>query len=312
MKAAHPTGRPATVALRAGSLVLALLGFAQNVHAERLANVPFCIPPPLWRRPWFLVAVTMIVALAAYALHRVRVARLLELERVRTRIAADLHDDIGSSLTQIAILTEVAQSRMTGHDPAVIEPISRVSSISRELVDSMSEIVWAINPRYDRLQDLAARMRRFAADVLTSRCIALRFRAPEPAVDVRMSAEHRRQCLLVFKEAIHNAVRHSSGTEVAVEIELAGRVLAWTVSDNGIGFDPQRPSQGHGLRSIEARARAMGGRLEITSRPGRGTTVRLSVALDNRAKLRRSPALCRETPCAHDPVSVDGLTTAES
>lgn len=311
MKAAHLTGPPATVALRAGSLVLALLGFAQNVHAERLA-IPFCVTPPIWRRSWFLVAVTIIVALAAYALHRIRIARLLELERMRTRIATDLHDDIGSSLTQIAILTEVAQSRMTGHDPAVVEPMLRVSAISRELVDSMSEIVWAINPRHDRLQDLAARMRRFAADVLTSGRIALRFRAPEPPVDMPMSAEHRRQCFLVFKEAIHNAVRHSGCTEVAVEIVLVGRRLAWTVSDNGIGYDPKRPGQGHGLRSMEARTQAMGGRLEITSLPGCGATVRFSVALDQRAVPGRSPVLPREASAAHDPVSVDGLTTAES
>jgi signal transduction histidine kinase/streptogramin lyase len=276
------------------------------------ASVAFHIAPPFWRRSWFLVGLTMIMALAASAVHRIRVTRLIELERVRTRIATDLHDDIGSSLTQIAILTEVAQRRIAGHDPAVVEPISRVSSISRELVDSMGEIVWAINPRNDRLQDLAARMRRFAADVLTSRRIALRFHAPDPAVDVPMSAEHRRQCFLVFKEAIHNAVRHASCSEVAVEIVLVGRLLAWTVSDNGKGFDARRPTEGHGLRSMEARARALGGCLEITSRPGKGAVVRFAVALDHRAGPAKSPELPTGAPPAHDPVSVDGLTTAES
>jgi signal transduction histidine kinase len=130
-------------------------------------------------------------------------------------------------------------------------------------------------------------------------------------VDVPMSAEHRRQCFLVFKEAIHNAVRHASCSEVAVEIVLVGRLLAWTVVDNGIGFDTRRPSAGNGLRSMEARARALGGRLEITSRPGKGAIVRFEVALDHRMAPIRSPELPRGVP-AHDPVSVDGLTTAES
>jgi signal transduction histidine kinase len=93
---------------------------------------------------------------------------------------------------------------------------------------------------------------------------------------------------------------------------LVGRLLAWTVTDNGVGFDPRWPGQGHGLRNMEARARAMGGRLEITSRPGCGATVRFAVALDHRAVPSRSPALAREAPAAHDPVSVDGLTKAES
>jgi signal transduction histidine kinase len=275
------------------------------VNAEP-ASVVFHVSPAFWRRSWFLVGMTVFGALAIYGVHRARVMRLLELERVRTRIATDLHDDIGSSLTQIAILTEVAQSRMTRHDPAVVEPLSRVSCISRELVDSMSEIVWAINPRHDRLQDLAVRMRRFAADVLTSRRITLRFRGPEPPFDTPMSAEHRRQCFLVFKEAIHNAVRHSACTEVAVEIVLAGRQLAWTVTDNGIGFDPRWPGHGHGLRSMKARARAMGGRLEISSRPGHGATVRFAVAL-HRTVWSRRPVLPREAPAAHEPVSVDGF-----
>jgi signal transduction histidine kinase len=284
---------------------------ADGLESAEPSSDEIDIDPPFWRRAWFLAGVALILGIAMYAVHRLRVTRLLELERVRNRIATDLHDDIGSSLTQIAILTEVAQRRIAGHDPDVVEPISRVSSISRELVDSMGEIVWAINPRHDRLQDLAARMRRFAADVLTSRRIVLRFRAPEPAVDVPMSADHRRQCFLVFKEAIHNAVRHSSCTEVAVEIVLAGRLLAWTVGDNGIGFDPRRPSAGNGLRSMEARARALGGRLDITSHPGGGAIVRFEVALDHRMAPIRSPELPRGAP-AHDPVSVDGLTTAES
>ena len=152
---------------------------ADGLTSAAPASVVFHISPPVWRRWWFLMLTASLVAAAAYGLHRVRLARVLEIERVRTRIATDLHDDIGSSLSQIAILSEVAERRMKQPDPAVAEPISRVSVISRELVDSMSEIVWAINPRHDRLHDLVSRMRRFAADMLTSRRIALRFRSSD-------------------------------------------------------------------------------------------------------------------------------------
>ena len=274
------------------------------------ASVALSIAPPLWRQWRLPTGVVILGVLGAYALHRVRLARLLELERVRMRIATDLHDDIGASLTQIAILTEVAQRQMTVLDPAVVEPIARVSSISRELVDSMSEIVWAINPRHDRLSDLAARMRRFASDVLTCRHIALAFHAPDHVLDVPMGADHRRQCFLVFKEAIHNTVRHAACTEVVVEIARAGRSLVISVGDDGAGFDPRQASQGHGICSMQARAHTIGGRLEIVSRPGGGTTVRFIVPLHHRGFLDARPPRSLRPTRITNPVSVDGPLAA--
>ena len=220
------------------------------------ASLDFRIAPPIWRRWWSLTAVALLLSMTIYALHQMRVARLLELERVRTRIATDLHDDIGSSLTQIAILSEVAERRMTNRIQPWSNRISRVSTISRELVDSMSEIVWAINPRHDRLQDLAARMRRFAADILATRRIAFQFRSPDEwqsAIDT----DERRQMFLVFKEAIHNAVRHSpvhgSGGR-----DRSGSAYSYWRSETTAGLRCGGATEGQGLRSMDARARAIG------------------------------------------------------
>ena len=246
------------------------------------ASLDFRIAPPIWRRWWSLTAVALLLSMAIYALHQMRVARLLELERVRTRIATDLHDDIGSSLTQIAILSEVAERRMTQPDPAVVQPISRVSTISRELVDSMSDIVWAIDPKHDRLFDLAVRMRRFAADMLATRRIALRFRSPDELHDVPIDTDQRRQMFLVFKEAMHNAVRHSRCTEIQIDFGLEAQQLVLRVSDNGTGFDAGGATEGHGLASMHARTRAIGGALQVTSQPGHGTVVRFEVPLASR------------------------------
>jgi signal transduction histidine kinase len=109
-----------------------------------------------------MATVATLLGLVFYMLYRYRVTRLLELERVRTRIAADLHDDIGSSLSQVSVLSEVI-SRRVGHHTDVAEPLSMIANLSRELVDSMNDIVWAINPKRDRLSDLSQRMRRFAS-----------------------------------------------------------------------------------------------------------------------------------------------------
>src|SRR5262249_11150114 len=138
-----------------------------------------------------------------------RVAQLLALERVRTRIAEDLHDDIGANLTKIAILSEVAHQQLGADTNPASGTLSSIADISRESVASMRDIVWAINPKRDRLVDLTRRMRGFASDILTSRNIQFEFHAPERARELKLGPEVRRDVFLIFKEAVNNIVRHS-------------------------------------------------------------------------------------------------------
>jgi signal transduction histidine kinase/ligand-binding sensor domain-containing protein len=239
------------------------------------ATVSFRIRPPVWRRWWFLSLAGLAVTLLAHRLHRYRVARLLELERVRTRIASDLHDDIGSNLTQIAILGEVAQRRLDGSAPEVAEPLALIGSLSRETVDSMSDIVWAIDPHKDRLGNLAHRMRRLASDTLGARGIALSFHADEAAEQVALGADVRRQVYLIFKEGLHNAARHAACTRVEVGLRLEAGRLELELSDDGTGFDPACAGDGHGLRSLQQRARDLGGTLEVSSSAGTRLVLRV-------------------------------------
>jgi signal transduction histidine kinase len=132
------------------------------------------------------------------ALRRSREERLAELERVRKRIATDLHDDIGSSLTRISLLGEVVSQRAGTGDRSLAEPLASIANLSRELVDCMSDIVWAINPNKDHLSDLSQRMRHFASDVFTARQIEFRFLTPHPERDIRVGADIRRELFLVF------------------------------------------------------------------------------------------------------------------
>lgn len=225
---------------------------------------------------------------AEEALQRSREERLIELERVRRRIATDLHDDIGSSLTQIAILSEVIRQRVGDDDASkVSEPLSMIAGASRELVDSMSDIVWAINPQKDHLTDLTQRMRRFASDSFTARSIKFQLRLPEapesPKLedDIKLGANLRREVFLIFKESVNNMVRHSGCTEAEVELRFADDALVLSLHDNGRGFDTTAENDGHGLASMRDRARGIGGRLELTSHPGQGTSIRLEVPLNH-------------------------------
>jgi signal transduction histidine kinase/ligand-binding sensor domain-containing protein len=234
--------------------------------------------PPLWARWWFVTSALAVIACAAFLVYRYRVRHLLELERVRTRIATDLHDDIGSSLTQIAIMSEVAQKH-SDHQSAA-EPLSHIADLSRELVDSMSDIVWAINPKRDHLLDLTQRMRRFANDVLEAADIAVVFRAPQQASDIELSADLRREVFLVFKESVNNIVKHAECRHVEVQVDRRSHELRVELRDDGRGFPVQETgNHGHGLASMRERAARLGGYLEIESGTANGTTLRLIVPL---------------------------------
>ncbi|HEU5238978.1 MAG TPA: PAS domain-containing sensor histidine kinase, partial [Pyrinomonadaceae bacterium] len=212
-------------------------------------------------------------------LRRAREARAIELERVRKRIASDLHDDIGSSLTQISLLSEVVNQRVVRGDGGVAQPLAQIANSSRELVDAMSDIVWAINPQKDHLSDLTQRMRTLISEVSTACGIKVNFRAPEIDQDLSMGANLRRELFLIFKESINNIVKHSGATEAEVEFRCDQDHLFLRVSDNGKGFDLAVESEGHGLVSMKGRAKEMGGRLVMESNEGNGTIVTLAVPL---------------------------------
>src|SRR5262249_21383145 len=193
---------------------------SNGIASSQPAAFRFEIAPPYWRRWWFVLLSVAIATSIVYAAHRYQLERALELERVRTRIATDLHDDIGSSLSQIALLSEVARRRVNGGGATVSEPLERIAEVSRGLVDSITEIVWAIHPHRDKSSDLIQRMRRFAADVFTGSNIEYRVETSGTGKDIRLGADARRHIYLLFKEAINNIVRHSGCVHASIRLEL--------------------------------------------------------------------------------------------
>jgi signal transduction histidine kinase len=242
------------------------------------AVINFGILPPLWQRWWFVTLVLLTVGLGIATIYRYRVRRLIELERVRTRIATDLHDDIGASLSLIAMLSEVAQRQVLRGNSSVAEPLASIASTSRELVDSMSDIVWAVNPRKDRFSELVKRMRRFASDAFTSRDIALQFEAPDDH-DFKLGADARREIFFIVKEGVNNITRHAGCTEAAVIIKVQDGSLRLELRDNGKGFVPSPANEGNGLANMRERARRLSGEFEVVTN-GQGTTLRLVMPLD--------------------------------
>ena len=254
------------------------------------ASVSFRILSPIWQRWWFIGIVLTFTGLAAYSVYRYRVARLLEIERVRTRIATDLHDDIGAGLSRMAVLSEVVKRQTQADHRESVDMLTDIADSARGLVDSMSDIVWSIDPRKDDLNNVASRIRQFASDVLEARGIEWEFKASDEIGNIKLPPEQRRHLYLIFKEAINNVARHSDCRRVALEIRISNERLMASIRDDGRGFkaatgdgNPANGRGGNGLRNMQSRANELGGQLDVTSHPGDGTQLDLMIPLKRHA-----------------------------
>lgn len=203
---------------------------------------------------------------------------------MRTRIATDLHDDIGANLTKISILSEVAQQRFkqesTGESVnGTSNILGSVADISRESVSAMGDIVWAINPERDSLLDLTRRMRQHAEEIFERREIDLEFNATAHSRELKLDADTRRNVYLIFKEAVTNVVRHSEARAVVIEFAMHAGGLILRITDNGKGFVTDAEAEGNGLLNMHRRAEDIGGTLSVDSVKGEGTSVALHVIL---------------------------------
>ena len=216
-----------------------------------------------------------------YVFYRYRINQLLRIQGIRNRLSADLHDEIGSSLSSISILGILAGNQLDAQHPARAF-VSRITEESRLISRSMSDIVWSINPRNDDLESLLSRMNRFGAELLEAKHIAyeVTILPPDELQRIRLTMEQRRDLYLVFKEAINNLIKYAQCTQVAIHIEAQKHRFNFTIRDNGIGFDPDAKATGNGLYNMRQRARNMRGTLRIESAPGAGTTLILSFPLN--------------------------------
>jgi nitrate/nitrite-specific signal transduction histidine kinase len=265
---------------------------ADGVASTTPARFAFTILQPFWWRWWFLALATTTVGLAVYLLYRYRVARLIELERVRTRIATDLHDDIGAGLARVAILSEVVKQQVGGTAAQSIPLLTEIADSARGLAESMREIVWAIDPRRDELSTVVSRVRQFASDVLDAQGINWDFHTPPELERIKLDPEQRRHLFLIFKEAINNISHHADCQSVYLSLKVARQQLLGEIRDDGRGFnnghDPESKSDltlstnGHGLANMRQRAAQVGGQIQIESAPGEGVSIKLMIPLRKR------------------------------
>jgi signal transduction histidine kinase/ligand-binding sensor domain-containing protein len=242
------------------------------------AFVEFRLLPPIWRRGWFLTALLILTAAGGYALHRYRLNHLLAVERVRTRLATDLHDDLGAGLAEIAILSEVARRQPAN---GAAEALEYTATRARGLRAALGDIVWTVDPTHDRLGDLIRRMRETALTMLEAENRSVEFAAPSETEmeDLELPPDLRRHLFLFFRESVTNIARHAGATAVQLELSVDAGHLRILIRDNGRGFDSGAPASGRGLASLRYRAAEMRGELRLESTPGQGTGIELHVPL---------------------------------
>ena len=248
------------------------------------ATASVIVPAFFWETPWFqwgmVVAAIAVAGLSMRKYYQRRTARQLQdqerrhtVERERARIARDIHDDIGAGLTEMALLSDLAQTESGG------DHLDRIFRRSRELAQSLDEIVWAINPRNDTLEGLLSYLAEFAQEFLTAAGIACRLDLPRDPPTWVLRPNIRHHLCLAVKEVLNNAVKHAAATEVQLRVEVLRQELFITITDNGIGFTGAVPAGHDGLKNLKSRLLEIAGTVQLTSSPGSGTRIVLAVNL---------------------------------
>jgi len=199
-------------------------------------------------------------------------------DRLRSKIARDLHDEMGSTLTSINIISKVTLQQVDGN-VLMKTNLQKIKDHSSQMMESMSDIVWAINPANDTLEKIILRMKEHAAEMLEPAKINLHFSEGGALDNIKLNLAQRKDLYLIFKEAINNAVKYSEATEIHIHLGHENNNMKMQIKDNGKGFEAEKTYSGNGVRNMHSRAVQMKALLEIQSSPRAGTTILLQLPI---------------------------------
>jgi signal transduction histidine kinase len=242
------------------------------------ARLTFAILQSFWRTWWFQAACGLSIAIFLYWLHKQRLQRQIAIERVRSHIAMDLHDDIGAGLARISVMGEALKSRLHTGDGQVQNMLDDIADSSRRLIADMSDIVWSLDPRRDHMSELASRLRAFGSDLLEPRGVDWTVDAPAENLHQSVSPFVRRQLYLIFKEGIHNIGKHSDARNARLRLWLEDGHVCGELIDDGRGITAGC-KLGSGISSMRARIKQLAGTFEISVPPDGGTRIRIHIPM---------------------------------
>jgi ligand-binding sensor domain-containing protein/anti-sigma regulatory factor (Ser/Thr protein kinase) len=258
-----------------------------GIWSEKPTSLGIYIVPPFWEKWWFYAMMGAIFLLIIYAGYRYRINELLKRQAIRNKIAQDLHDNVGSTLSSISVYSQVARIyKEQKKENDLVDTLEKISITSGEMISEMNDIVWAINPRNDSMEKIVQRMESFAKPLLKAADINFVLHYQENIFKLNVSMEKRKNFYLIFKEAVNNSMKYACCTMLTVTITVLHENIELRIEDNGIGFDPEKiimehshTLSGNGLRNMKMRANEMGAKLKIESEKGKGTVLLLKFDL---------------------------------
>ncbi|GAB3509522.1 tetratricopeptide repeat-containing sensor histidine kinase [Emticicia fontis] len=227
-----------------------------------------------------ILLVLLIGLFTIFVLNRNKLKRLQEAEKLRNRIASDLHDEIGSTLSSILMISGMAknQTANTSNDKSN-KMFTKIHSDSQHMMESVDEIIWSVNPVHDSLQGLLLRLREYALPLAESKNINLEFKVDEEIGQLALPMEIRRNLYLIMKEALNNLIKYSEASKAIVHFLKDKKDISVVVEDNGKGFDPLLNTTRNGLKNMKLRATEIGAKIDISSSPESGSSVKLSFSI---------------------------------
>ncbi len=265
-----------------GSYVFKVRGSNNDgIWSETGASVAVVIQPPFWKTWWFLSLLIIGIIGIATSLYRYRLHQLLAMERLRVRLAADLHDELATNLSSIAMFGEILQKPQDVDDITKSQLLDRMTTLARESVGSVREIIWTIDSKPEKLYNLLMRFKDMIQASCRAKNIALHFTTPskEELGGMTQNPEVRKELWFILKEAVNNAMKHSKCSTLNIDVTLQGRSVCVIIVDNGCGFDLSGSFKGKGLGTMRMRAGKLRGSFDISSTPGEGTTITLSAEI---------------------------------
>ena len=250
---------------------------ADGTWSEEIAKLTILIRPPFYKTWWFLLLCLVAAGSIVFFIVRIRIQRLKAIYQVRNLIARDLHDELGSTLTSINILSQVSKNNMQKDQQKTTTLLEKITEQSQQMQQDMSDIVWAIRPDNDKVENMVVRMREFLGHTLEPKNIAIDFNVDEKVLKESLSMQQRRDVMLILKEAINNTAKHAKCKRVGVMLSKQNGTLQLIVTDDGIGFNKDAITSSSGLKNMISRAESMKGTIDIQSEAGKGTRIQLQV-----------------------------------
>ena len=243
----------------------------QGKNKVKEARISIFIPPFFWETWWFIILVIVSVATLLYLIYKYRMMQLLRLERLRTRIATDLHDEVSSTLSGISIMSEILEKEVK--ETRQVKMVSEIGNKSIQMMEKIDDIIWVVKPDNDRFRNLGLRIREFATPLFESKNIQYHFEIDEHLAEVHLSMEKRRNIYLIGKEAINNLIKYSDCSEAHIIFRDQGQDLYMEIRDNGGGFNPELLTSRNGLKNMRFRANQIHADIQIISNIGKGTRI---------------------------------------